>query len=131
MGRFMRRGLVGHRNDMINGRGRQRDARGPGLVAGDPPSRLHKALLPAPDHGLALANRAHDGRGALAIRRQQNNPRPPNVLLRAAAIPDDRLQALPIGRRNLDGDPLAHAALWHSRPRGNTKIRTFPSGSIR
>jgi hypothetical protein len=28
---------------------------------------------------------------------------------RAVAIPDDRLQAPPIGRRNLDADPFAHA----------------------
>lgn len=74
MGRFMRRGLVGHRNDMIDRRDRQRrDARGPGLVAGEPrnPSCI-KPLLPAPDHGFALADGAHVGSGALAIRRQQN-----------------------------------------------------------
>ena len=59
MGRLMRRRLVGQGNDTIDGLGRQRrDARGPGLVAGqslDP--LMHEALLPAPYHGLALADR--------------------------------------------------------------------------
>ena len=34
--------------------------------------------------------RAHDTRGALAVGGQNNDPRPPHVLLRTVAIPDDR-----------------------------------------
>jgi hypothetical protein len=56
----MRRVLIGQRDDTIDRLGRQRrDARGPGLVTGEPvdPS-LHEALLPAPYRFLALAARA-------------------------------------------------------------------------
>ncbi len=102
----MRRCLVGQRNDTIDGLGRQRrDARGPGLVVGEPVDPLmHEALLPAPHHGLALADSARDGGGAVAVSGQNNDPRPPHVLLLAIAIPGDRLQAHPIGRRNGDGN---------------------------
>ena len=98
MGRLMRRLLVGQGNDTINRRGRQgRDAPGPGLLAGEPGDPLmHEALLPAPNHGFALANSAHDGGRACAVSGQNNDPRPPDVLLWAVAIPDDRLQAHPI-----------------------------------
>jgi hypothetical protein len=132
MGRLMRRGSVGQRHHPIDGLGRQRrDARGPRLVAGQPVNPLmHKAFLPAPNHGLALANGAHDGGGALAIRRQQSNPCAPDVLPRAVAIPDDRLQASPIRRRDLNGYPLAHTAQWQSRTRREITIRTLPSGII-
>ena len=53
----MRRRLVGQGHNPIDGRGRQgRDARGPGLVAGEPRDPLvHETLLPAPDYGFALA----------------------------------------------------------------------------
>src|SRR4051794_13475347 len=59
VGRLVRRRLVCQGNDTIDGLGRQwRDARGPGLVADQPLGPLmHEALLPAPDHGLALAER--------------------------------------------------------------------------
>ena len=80
----MRRDLVGQGNDAIDGHGRQgRDARGPGLVAGEPlDSLMHEALLPAPDHGFTLADGAHDLSGALAVGGQNNDPRSPHVLLR-------------------------------------------------
>ena len=73
MGRLMRRGLVGQANDAIDGRGRQgRDARGSGLVTGEPLDPLtHEPLLPAPDHGFTLADGAHDGCGALRCRRSE------------------------------------------------------------
>src|SRR5580704_4299732 len=111
MRRLMRRGLVGQGNNTIDGRGRQgRDARGPGLVASEPLDPLmHEALLPAPDHGSALADSAGDGSGAGAVGPQNNDPRPPNVLLRAVAIPDDRLQASSIRRSDRDDYSLAHA----------------------
>src|SRR5271156_1241452 len=42
--------------------------RGPGLVAGQPLHLLlHEALLPAPDHGLALADSARDRGSARAV----------------------------------------------------------------
>ena len=132
VGRLMRRRLIGQFNHPVDRFGRQRcDARGPGLVAGQPRHPLrHKALLPAPDHGLALSDRAHDRHGAEPVAAQQHDPRPPHVFLRAVAIPDDRLQAPPIRRRNLDADPLAHAASSHRRPHRTTGFRTLPSGAI-
>ena len=50
VGRRMRRGLVGQGNDAIDGLGRQgRDARGPGLVAGEPLDPLmHEATYVSP-----------------------------------------------------------------------------------
>jgi hypothetical protein len=80
---------LGQRDDPIDGLGRQRrNPRGPGLVAGQPRDPLvHEALLPAPDHGFALADGLGDGVGALAIRRQQDNPSAPDVLLWTVAIP--------------------------------------------
>src|SRR5271166_1892947 len=132
MGRLMRRLLVGQDNDTIDGRGRQgRDARGPGLVAGEPlDPLLHEALLPAPDHGFALADSARDGGRARAVSGQNNDPRPPDVLLRAVAIPDDRLQASPIRRRDFDDYSLAHAPQSHNLRPGETLIRTLLSGAI-
>ena len=132
MGRLMRRRLVGQGHDPIDGRSRQgRDARGPGLVAGEPRDPLvHEALLPAPDHGFALAHSASDGGRAFALSGQNNDPRPPDVLLPAVAIPDDRLQASPIRRRDFDDDALAHASQSHNRRPGETLIRTLPSGDI-
>ena len=58
VGRFVGRRLVDQRDDPIDGPGRQRrDARGPGLVAGQPLDPfVHEALLPAPNHGFALAD---------------------------------------------------------------------------
>jgi len=70
---------------------------------------MHEALLPAPDHGFALTDSPRDGGSALAVSGQNNDPRPPDVLLRAVAIPDDRLQASPIRRRDFDDYTLAHA----------------------
>src|SRR5271166_1830515 len=124
MGRLMRRLLVGQDNDTIDGRGRQgRDARGPGLVAGEPlDPHMHEALLPAPDHGFALADSAPDAGRALAVSGQNDDPRPPDVLLRAAAMPDDRLQASPIRRRDFDDYSLAHVPQSHKRRLGKTLI---------
>ena len=80
MGRRMRRGLIGQRHHPIDGRGRQRrDARRPGLVAGEPLDPLmHEALLPAPHHCLVLADPAGDvsvrgrgGKSGVSARRAQ------------------------------------------------------------
>jgi hypothetical protein len=132
MGRLMRRRLVGQRNDTIDGRGRQRrDARGPSFVAGQPPDPLmHEALLPAPDHGFALTDSAGDGGGALAVGRQYHDPRPPDVLLRAVAIANDRVQLNPIFRRDGDGNSFAHHRQSHKTELSETPFRTLLSGAI-
>ena len=54
----------------------------------------------------------------------------PNVLLRAVAIPDDRLQASSIRRRDFDDYSLAHAVQSHSQRPRKTLIRTLPLGEI-
>src|SRR6266851_4669869 len=91
-------------------------------------SLLHEALLPAPDHGLALANGAQDGRGALAIGGQNNDPRAPHVLLRPVAIPDDQLQAHPIRQRIGDGNSFAHHRQSHEAKFSETP---FSDASVR
>jgi hypothetical protein len=69
----------------------------------------HKALVPAPYAILAPAgatgylDRAEPGGG------QQNDPRPPDILLRAVPVRDDRLQAGTIGGAHVDDDILAHS----------------------
>ena len=127
VGRLMRRGLIGQRNDTIDGLGRQRrNARGPGLVAGEPRDPLmHETLLPAPHNGLALADSAHDGGGAVVVGGQSDDPRPPHVLLRTVAIPDDRLQAHPICRRNRDGNSFAHHQQSHETKPSETPFGLF------
>ena len=68
VGRLMGRRLVGQRPHPIDGRGRpRRKPRRPGLVTGQPCDPfVHAALLPAPDHRLALAERPGDGVSAEA-----------------------------------------------------------------
>jgi hypothetical protein len=128
----MRWRLVGQRHDPIDGRGRQRrNPRGPGLGGGSPPHPfLHEALLPTPDHGFVLADRAGDGVGALAIRRQHNNPCAPDVLLRAVAIPCNCVQPDPISGRERDGYSLAHRPPSHKTAPQGIPIRSHPSGAI-
>src|SRR5690348_10954003 len=64
-----------------------RDARRPGPVAQQPGHALaHEPLLPAPDARLRLAGPAHDLARPQAVRRGQDDPRPPDVLLRAVAV---------------------------------------------
>jgi hypothetical protein len=104
----------------VDGRGRQRRLAGPpGPVAQEAGHALaHEALLPAPDARLGLARTTHDLGGAAALCRGQDDPRSPHVLLAAVPIGRDRLQAGAVGGRDLDGDPLAHAASMPRRPRG-------------
>jgi hypothetical protein len=132
VGRLVGRRLVGQHDDPIDGLGGQRrNARGPGLVAGQPLDPfMHEALLPAPDHGFALADSAGDGGGALAVGGQNNDPRPPKVLLRAVAIANDRVQPNPILRSDSDGNSLAHHRHLHKTQPSETPIWTLLSGAI-
>src|ERR1700730_17734367 len=91
---------------------------------------MHEALLPAPNHGFALAESAGDGGGALAVGCQNNDPRAPNVLLRAVAIANDRVQPNPILRSDGDGNSLAHHRQSHKTELSETPIRTLLSGAI-
>jgi hypothetical protein len=56
------------------------------------------------------------------------------VLLRAAAVPNDRMQVFPIRQRNLNGDPLAHLPKSpHPATPDNvnrdSSVRCYPLGS--
>ena len=58
----------------------------------------HEALLPTPDHRLRSARSAHDLRGAAAVGGGQDDVGAPHMLLRRAAIRDDRLKPTAILR---------------------------------
>ena len=68
-----------------------RDARGPRLVAQKP---LHafsgESFLPAPNAGLRCAGLPHDWARAGSLGAEQNDLRPPDMLLRRVAISDQR-----------------------------------------
>lgn len=70
------RSLVGQGNDAIDGLERQsRDARGAGLVAGEPLDPLtHEALLPAPDHGFTLVELSQSLRSGSNSRLEKMDP---------------------------------------------------------
>src|SRR5215470_17783577 len=91
---------------------------------------MHEALLPAPDHGFTLADSAGDGAGARAIGGQNNDPRAPDVLLRAVAIANDRVQSNPILRSDGDGNSLAHHRNSRKTQPSETHIRTLLSDAI-
>ena len=74
----------------------------------------HEPLLPAPDAGLGHLGPAHDLGRAAARRRRQDDPRPPDVLLRAVPIRHDPLQPATVRSAHLDADPFAHAAACHA-----------------
>ena len=73
------------------GRAQRRDPRRPGPIAQQPVDAGREiALLPAPDRRLGQTRPAHDLRGANPSRRQQHHLSPPDMLLRAVSISDDR-----------------------------------------
>ena len=68
----------------------------------------HEPRLPAPDAGLRLAGLAHDLDGPGSIGRRQNDARPPDMLLWAVPVRDDRFQSGTVCSTYLDGDTFAH-----------------------
>ena len=87
-------------------------------------------LLPAPDGGLALRRPPHDLAGAVPIGGQKHDPRSPDVLLQAVPIRHHRFQTDPVGGRNLDDNPLAHAPeLARAQAKGNALTGMPPSFS--
>ena len=79
------------------------------LVAREPCNALlHEPRLPSPHHGLRLARSAHDLGGAAAIGRREDDVGPPHVLLRRAAIRDDRLKPSAIHSGNVHDSSCSH-----------------------
>src|SRR5499427_241500 len=79
---------------------------------------------------LPLPDSAGDDAGARAIGGQNNDPRAPDVLLRAVAIANDRVQSNSILRSDGDGNSLAHHRHSHKTQPSETHIRTLLSGTI-
>jgi hypothetical protein len=73
-----------------------------------------EALLPAPHTGLRNAGAAHDLRRAAPLRCRQDNPGPPDMLLRAVAIPHHRGQSLAVCGTHFDADSPTYEASWHT-----------------
>jgi hypothetical protein len=111
VGRFAGRRLTGQGDDTRDHLGRER--RDPGrtrLLAQEPgDARGNKPLLPPPHRGLSHTGLPCDRHRAHAIGAQENDPGPPDVLLRAARRRDDRLQASTIPGADLD--PSNHTAI--------------------
>lgn len=59
---------------------------------------LHEPFLPTPDARLGRPGPTHDRLRSDTVRRQQDDPRPPDMLLRRIAVADDTFQAATIGR---------------------------------
>ena len=51
-----------------------------------------------------------------AIRRRQDDPRPPHMFLAAVAIRHDPLQTVTVRSTHLDLDPLAHGTAYRKAP---------------
>jgi hypothetical protein len=109
----------------------RRHARGPRLVAEQPvDTGRHEPLLPAPDRCLALAGSAHDLDRAVALGGQQDDPSPPDMLLRAVPIRHDRFQASTVGGAQIDGYSMTHAPDSHASAGSGIHLRILPSGFI-
>ena len=65
---------------------------------------MHEPLLPAPHAGLGLRGLGHDRRGPQTLVAQEDDTRPPHVLLRALGIRDDRAQSLTLVGRLEEAD---------------------------
>ena len=95
MGRLGGRiGLGEHHDTLSDIRPKWRDARGSRLIAQQAVvTSLHEAFLPAPHTGFRLAGLAHDLIGADAVRAQQDNLGPPDMLMRRITIPCEQRQS--------------------------------------
>ena len=75
--------------------GQRRQARLSGLLAQQPSHAFaHEPLLPAPHTGFRNPGAPHDLYRATALRRRQNDPRPPDMLLKTIPIRHYRCQSL-------------------------------------
>jgi hypothetical protein len=77
-------------------------------------TRPHEAFLPTPYTGFRFAGQAHDLIGANAIRAQQDDFSPPDMLLWGVAIPRQHLQTAAISRLQSDRNSDSHATDLHA-----------------
>jgi hypothetical protein len=71
------------------------------------PSR-HEPCLPPPHHRFRLARAAHDLGSPAALGGREDDFGPPNMLLRSAAIRNDRLKPTAIFRRDVHHNSCSH-----------------------
>ena len=128
MGCFAGREALGQLDNTANSLPRKRRlTRRPRLVLQERVhTRLHIPFLPAPDAGLGLACPPHNLRCAAPGTGEKNDVRPPDMLLRAVAIRNDRLKPSTIRSGDLEGNSSSHAArLAQFAPNGNPKSDSY------
>ena len=127
VGRLTGRRRAGQAQHLVDGLGRQRRNTGwPRLLAQQPCHPLgHESLLPAPDRRLGNASLPGDRHCADPVAAQEDNPGPPDVLLRAARRRDDRFEASTIPSADFDLDIRSHPAiLARIAAKGNLSLVT-------
>src|SRR4051794_8448221 len=83
---------------------------------------LHEALLPAPDHRLALARPPHDLGSAQTLCREQDDLPAPNMFLRTVPIGYGRGEPRAIRSGRVHHDSFAHSPDSHpGKPLGILK----------
>ena len=132
VGRLVRRRGERQANDLGDPPGRHRRlARRTGLVAKQTlDAVVHEPLLPAPHAGLGLAGLGHDRRGPETLVALEDDPRPPDMFLRAFGVRDDRLQSLTIAGRDGKMDAGAHSPDSHDTAQNGIPYRTLSFRSI-
>jgi hypothetical protein len=91
---------------------------------------LHEAFLPAPH--VSICRFVHDLIGTDAVRAQQDNLSPPDVLMRRITIPSERGQAAAVSGLERSKFPFASGRLARNEPAGNpcwnSNVRVDPLG---
>jgi hypothetical protein len=132
VGRLMRRRLQRHRYD--GGRpvvGYRRPAGRPGLVVKQALTALrHEPHLPAPNRGLRLSRRRHDGIRADAGGARQRDLRAPDMFLRGVAAGNESVEPLTVSLDTADGYSCAHAPNADAHRSMGIPDRTVPSRPI-
>ena len=91
---------------------------------------FHESRLPAPDGGPADTGCAHDRRRTQPVGRGQHDPGPPELHLGAAAVVNEHLSALSIGRSRAHRDASAHPEDSHTGKLVGIPQRALMSASV-
>jgi hypothetical protein len=86
---------------------------GGSALAARPPRRGVRE--PAPDDGFGLSGSPHDLDGAVVVGSQKDDFRPPDMLLRAVTIGDDRLQLSAVSPAQFNPGSFVHSPDSHDR----------------